>query len=92
MSTNLVSVNFKVHAKEREIQQTRDIQEDFNCRIQDVSERMNVISMKLKERATDVELAKEEARVRCQLHYLCIHDLDHNFIIYVVLLRLVKSR
>lgn len=54
----------KVLSKEREIQKTRDIKEDFSSRIHDVSEKLKAISTKLKEKATDVEHAKDETKVR----------------------------
>ncbi|KAJ8275253.1 hypothetical protein COCON_G00098780 [Conger conger] len=55
----------EVQAKEREIQQIRDVKEDFSSRIQDVSEKMRIISVKLKEKATDVAQAKEETKALC---------------------------
>ncbi|KAJ8270593.1 hypothetical protein GJAV_G00116870 [Gymnothorax javanicus] len=61
----LGSTEDQVQAKEREIQHIRDIKEDFSSRIHDVSEKMRIISVKLKEKATDVTQAKEETKALC---------------------------
>lgn len=53
----------KVQAKERDIQKSRVIKEEFNSRIHDVSEKMKAVSAALKERATDIDQAKDETRV-----------------------------
>ncbi|XP_052391485.1 nesprin-1 isoform X1 [Carassius gibelio] len=50
----------QVQAREREVQHSRDIKEDFNSRLQDVSQKVKLISLKLKQKAVDVEEAKEE--------------------------------
>lgn len=55
---------FKVQAKERDIQKTRVIKEEFNSRISDISEKLKSISTTLKEKATDIDQAKEETQVR----------------------------
>ncbi|XP_029114386.1 nesprin-1 isoform X5 [Scleropages formosus] len=79
VSLALGSIEDQVHAKEREIQQIRDIQEDFSSKIHDVSERMGAISMKLKEKSTDLSLAKEETEDLCEDLDICgqtLSDLD----------------
>lgn len=54
---------FQVLSKEREIQRTREIKEDFNSRIHDISEKLKAISAKFKEKSPDVDHAKEEVKV-----------------------------
>lgn len=54
---------FQVLSKEREIQKTRDIKEDFSSRIHDISEKLKAISAKFKEKSPDVDHAKEEIKV-----------------------------
>lgn len=53
----------QVLSKEREIQRTREIKEDFNSRIHDISEKLKAISAKFKEKSPDVDHAKEEVKV-----------------------------
>lgn len=53
----------KVLSKEREIQKTRDIKEDFSSRIHDVSEKLKGISSQLQDKATDVDHARDETKV-----------------------------
>uniref|UniRef100_A0A4W4DR26 Spectrin repeat containing, nuclear envelope 1b n=1 Tax=Electrophorus electricus TaxID=8005 RepID=A0A4W4DR26_ELEEL len=50
---------------QRDIQKTRVIKEEFNSRIHDVSEKMKTISAALKEKATDIDQAKEETQGFC---------------------------
>jgi len=54
----------QVQAREREIQHSRDTKEDFNSRLQDISKKVKLISLKLKQKAMDVEEAKEETEVQ----------------------------
>lgn len=54
---------FQVLSKEREIQKTREIKEDFSSRIHDISEKLKVLSAKFKEKSPDVDHAKEEVKV-----------------------------
>ncbi|KAL0169673.1 hypothetical protein M9458_034269, partial [Cirrhinus mrigala] len=44
---------------------TRVIKEEFNSRIHDVSEKLKAVSISLKEKATDIDQAKDEARRLC---------------------------
>lgn len=53
----------QVLSKEREIQRTREIKEDFSSRINDVSEKLKAVSAKFKEKSPDVDHAKEEVKV-----------------------------
>lgn len=54
---------WKVLSREREIQKTRDIKEDFSSKIHDVSEKLKSVSSKFKEKSPDVDHAKEEVKV-----------------------------
>lgn len=54
---------FQVLFKEREIQKTREIKEDFSNRIHDISEKLKTIAAKFKEKSPDVDHAKEEVKV-----------------------------
>lgn len=54
---------FQVLSKEREIQRTKEINEDFCSRILNVSEKLKAISVKFKEKSPDVDHAKEEVKV-----------------------------
>uniref|UniRef100_A0A673K372 Uncharacterized protein n=1 Tax=Sinocyclocheilus rhinocerous TaxID=307959 RepID=A0A673K372_9TELE len=45
---------------QRDIQKTRVIKEEFNSRIHDVSEKLKTVSTSLKEKATDIDQAKDE--------------------------------
>lgn len=66
MSLYNFPINFsfaQVQAREREVQHSRDIKEDFNARLQDISKKVKLISLKLKQKAVDVEEAKEETEV-----------------------------
>lgn len=54
---------FQVLSKEREIQRTREIKEDFSSRINSASEKLKAISAKFKEKSPDVDHAKEEVKV-----------------------------
>lgn len=53
----------QVLSKEREIQRTREIKEEFGSRINDVSEKLKTISAKCKEKSPDVDHAKDEVKV-----------------------------
>lgn len=69
MSLYLFPIYFfcaQVKAREREVQHSRDIKEDFNSRLQDISKKVKLISLKLKQKAVDVEEAKEETEVLIQ--------------------------
>lgn len=60
---------FQVQSREREVQHSRDVKEDFTARLKDISEKVSGISLKLKQKSVDVEEAKEETEVlQCPLH------------------------
>lgn len=58
---------FQVQAREREVQQTRDVKEDFSSRLQDIEAKLKSISDKLENKAGDLKEAKEEAKVIKQM-------------------------
>lgn len=60
---NISTMLFQVLSKEREIQRTREMKEDFSSRINAVSEKLKAISAKFKEKSPDVDHAKEEVKV-----------------------------
>nr|XP_057913481.1 nesprin-1 isoform X6 [Doryrhamphus excisus] len=62
VSLALGAIEDQVLSKERDIQKTRDIKEDFSSRIQDVSEKLKAISAKFKEKSPEVDQAKEEVK------------------------------
>lgn len=53
----------KVQAREREVQQTRDVKEDFSFRLQDIEAKLKTIALKLEDKSVDLEEAKEETKV-----------------------------
>ncbi|XP_073726049.1 nesprin-1 isoform X5 [Misgurnus anguillicaudatus] len=71
VSLALGSIEDQVQAKERDIQKSRVIKQEFSSRIHDVSEKMKAISSALKERATDIDQAKDEARHFCDELDVC---------------------
>lgn len=62
----------QVLSKEREIQRTREIKEDFSSRINDVSEKLKTISAKFKEKSPDVDHAKDEVKVGGLLRFFFV--------------------
>lgn len=54
---------FKVQAREREVQQTKDVKEDFSCRLQDIEAKLKTITLKLEDKRADLAEAKEETKV-----------------------------
>lgn len=58
---------FQVQAREREVQQTRDVKEDFSSRLQDIEAKLKSISDKLENKAGDLKEAKEETKVIKQM-------------------------
>ncbi|XP_031656062.1 nesprin-1 isoform X1 [Oncorhynchus kisutch] len=62
----LGSAEDQVQSREREVQQTRDVKEDFSSRLQDIEGKLKTISLKISEKATDLEQAKEETKCLCE--------------------------
>ncbi|XP_037304616.2 nesprin-1 isoform X8 [Pungitius pungitius] len=62
----LGSAEDQVQAREREVQQTRDVKEDFSLRLQDIEAKLKTIALKLEDKSTDLEEAKEETKVLCE--------------------------
>lgn len=55
--------NSQVQAREREVQQTRDVKEDFSSRLEQIEKKLKSITLKLEAKAVDLEEAKEETKV-----------------------------
>lgn len=53
----------QVQAREREVQQTKDVKEDFSSRLQDIETKLKTIALKLEDKSADLEEAKEETKV-----------------------------
>ncbi|KAJ0026825.1 hypothetical protein NQD34_017825 [Periophthalmus magnuspinnatus] len=62
----LGSAEDQVQAREREIQQTRDVKQDFNSRLQDMETKLKTIALKLDDKSGDLEEAKEETKAICE--------------------------
>ncbi|XP_076155328.1 nesprin-1 isoform X4 [Alosa pseudoharengus] len=65
VSLAMGAIEDQVQSKERDIQKSKDIKQNFDSRIQDVSEKLKAISALLKEKATDITQAKEETKGLC---------------------------
>lgn len=76
---------FQVLSKEREIQKTREIKEDFSSRIHGISEKLKAISAKFKEKSPDVDHAKEEVKVGYLILLGLSVNLDFVFIVIILL-------
>lgn len=55
--------NSQVQAREREVQQTRDVKEDFSSRLEQIEKKLKSITLKLEAKGVDLEEAKEETKV-----------------------------
>ncbi|XP_056150129.1 nesprin-1-like [Lampris incognitus] len=62
----LGSAEDQVQAREREVQQTRDVKEDFSTRLQEIEGKLRTISLKLGDKASDLEQAREETKCLCE--------------------------
>ncbi|XP_062858462.1 nesprin-1 isoform X4 [Trichomycterus rosablanca] len=72
----LGSAEDQVQSREKEVQHSRDVKEDFNSRLKDVSERVNAIAVRLKQKSVDVEEAKEETEMLREELKDCSHTLS----------------
>ncbi|XP_022518839.2 nesprin-1 isoform X7 [Astyanax mexicanus] len=72
----LGSAEDQVQTREREVQHSRDVKEDFNTRLQCISKKVNLITLKLKQKSVDVEEAKEETETLCEELVHCSHALS----------------
>lgn len=45
------------------MQQTRDVKEDFSSRLQDIEAKLKTITLKLEDKGSHLEEAKEETKV-----------------------------
>ncbi|XP_028460256.1 nesprin-1 isoform X2 [Perca flavescens] len=71
----LGSAEDQVQAREREIQQTRDVKEDFSVRLQDIEAKLKTIALKLEDKGADLEEAKEETKALCEECECCGRSL-----------------
>ncbi|XP_033998692.1 nesprin-1 isoform X2 [Trematomus bernacchii] len=71
----LGSAEDQVQAREREVQQTRDVKEDFSFRLQDIEAKLKSIALKLEDKAADLEEAKEETKALCEECEFCGRSL-----------------
>ncbi|KAK1888724.1 Nesprin-1, partial [Dissostichus eleginoides] len=71
----LGSAEDQVQAREREVQQTRDVKEDFSFRLQDIEAKLKSIALKLEDKAADLEEAKEETKALCEECECCGRSL-----------------
>ncbi|KAF4071108.1 hypothetical protein AMELA_G00281340 [Ameiurus melas] len=72
----LGSAEDQVQIREREVQHSRDVKEDFTARLKDISEKVCAISVKLKQKSGDVEEAKEEMKTLREELEDCSHALS----------------
>ncbi|XP_026197444.1 nesprin-1 isoform X3 [Anabas testudineus] len=72
----LGSAEDQVQAREREVQQTRDVKEDFSSRLQDIDAKLKTIALKLEDKAVDLEEAKEETKTLCVEYEACARSLS----------------
>uniref|UniRef100_A0A3B4YE87 Spectrin repeat containing nuclear envelope protein 1 n=1 Tax=Seriola lalandi dorsalis TaxID=1841481 RepID=A0A3B4YE87_SERLL len=71
----LGSAEDQVQAREREVQQTRDVKEDFSSRLQDIEAKLKTIALKLEDKSADLEEAKEETKALCEECESCCRSL-----------------
>ncbi|XP_060722109.1 nesprin-1 isoform X2 [Tachysurus vachellii] len=72
----LGSAEDQVQSREREVQHSRDVKEDFTARLKDIAEKVSTISVKLKQKGVDVEEAKEETETLREELEDCSHALS----------------
>ncbi|KAF5900062.1 nesprin-1-like isoform X2, partial [Clarias magur] len=72
----LGSAEDQVQSREREVQHSRDVKEDFTARLKDISDKVSAISVKLKQKSVDVEEAKEETETLREELEDCSHALS----------------
>ncbi|XP_031731325.1 nesprin-1 isoform X8 [Anarrhichthys ocellatus] len=71
----LGSAEDQVQAREREVQQTRDVKEDFSFRLQDIEAKLKTIARKLEDKGADLEEAKEDTKALCDECECCGHSV-----------------
>ncbi|KAG7239212.1 hypothetical protein INR49_029965 [Caranx melampygus] len=71
----LGSAEDQVQAREREVQQTRDVKEDFSSRLQDIETKLKTITLKLEDKSGNLEEAKEETKALCEECESCCRSL-----------------
>ncbi|XP_061756512.1 nesprin-1-like isoform X2 [Nerophis ophidion] len=65
----------QVQAREREVQQTRDVKEDFSSRLQEMEAKLRNISSRFENKGANLEEAKEETRTLREECDCCAHTL-----------------
>ncbi|XP_077366762.1 nesprin-1 isoform X9 [Festucalex cinctus] len=71
----LGSAEDQVQAREREVQQTRDVKEDFSCRLKDIEAKLKTITLRFEIKGASLEEAKEENRILREECECCAHTL-----------------
>ncbi|TWW68818.1 Nesprin-1 Enaptin KASH domain-containing protein 1 [Takifugu flavidus] len=71
----LGSAEDQVQAREREVQQTRDVKEDFSSRLHEIETKLNSIALKLQAKGVNLEEAKEETKALCEECECCNRSL-----------------
>ncbi|XP_019750512.1 nesprin-1 isoform X11 [Hippocampus comes] len=71
----LGSAEDQVQAREREVQQTRDVKEDFSCRLKDMESKLKSITLRFEIKGASLEEAKEENRILREECECCAHTL-----------------
>ncbi|KAM6459267.1 nesprin-1-like [Liasis olivaceus] len=59
----LVNIHEQIQAKEKEAQQNKTLNQEFNHKIQDVAKELNSIQLKLKEKTNDITQAKRDQKI-----------------------------
>ncbi|KAI5615121.1 nesprin-1 isoform X2 [Silurus asotus] len=72
----LGSAEDQVQSREKEVQHSRDVKEDFTTRLKDISEKVSAVSVRLKQKSVDVEEAKEETETLREELEDCSHALS----------------
>ncbi|XP_061127011.1 nesprin-1-like isoform X2 [Syngnathus typhle] len=71
----LGSAEDQVQAREREVHQTRDVKEDFSCRLKDIESKLKSITLRFEIKGPSLEEAKEENRILREECECCAHTL-----------------
>ncbi|XP_061559702.1 nesprin-1 isoform X16 [Phycodurus eques] len=71
----LSSAEDQVQAREREVQHTRDVKEDFSCRLKDIEAKLKTIALRFEIKGASMEEAKEENRILREDCECCAHTL-----------------
>ncbi|XP_057678025.1 nesprin-1 isoform X5 [Corythoichthys intestinalis] len=72
----LGSAEDQVQAREREVQQTRDVKEDFTSRLKDMETKLKTITFRFEIKGASLEEAQEENRILREDCECCAHTLS----------------